>query len=148
MSSCQPNAAETALAAQLASDPQQRRDGVQCSAKLAKVARERALDMATRGYFGHETPEGIGPNEQARAAGCQLPDIYPGGSANSIESIAAGYADADEAWSALMNSPSHRLHLLAEHDFYRDQTDYGVGYAYMPDSPYTYYWVVLTAECQ
>ena len=147
MSNCQLDEAASTLAQRFERDPNQRREGVQCNAKLAQVARARALDMATRAYFDHKTPDGLGPNELARAAGCHLPDFYPGGEANSIESIAGGYASADEAWDALMESPSHRPHLLAEDDFYRDQTDYGVGYVYAPGSPFTYYWVVLTAEC-
>src|SRR5262249_18449068 len=40
---------------------------------LAKVAEEKALDMANRDYFGHVTPEGLGINIQIHEAGYSLP---------------------------------------------------------------------------
>src|SRR5262245_7937563 len=40
---------------------------------LAKVAEEKAQDMANRDYFGHETPEGLGINIQIHEAGYRLP---------------------------------------------------------------------------
>src|SRR4051794_22863463 len=36
---------------------------------LAKAAEEKALDMATRNYFGHVTPEGVGINRMMHEAG-------------------------------------------------------------------------------
>jgi uncharacterized protein YkwD len=44
-----------------------------------------------------------------------------------------------------MGSTGHRTHLLGMGDFYRAQTDYGVGYVYAPGSRYGHYWVVLIA---
>jgi uncharacterized protein YkwD len=39
------------------------------NAKLKALARSRSEDMATRGYFGHDDPDGVGPQEKATQAG-------------------------------------------------------------------------------
>lgn len=114
--------------------------------RLVQVARARAMDMARRNYFDHVNPDGVAANFLVRATGYQLPSHYstsPRG--NNIESIGAGYINANEAWSGWMNSAGHKVHLLASDSFYRDQTSYGVGHFYDPNSRYKHYWVVLTA---
>ncbi|MEZ4611982.1 MAG: hypothetical protein R2838_17355 [Caldilineaceae bacterium] len=65
---------------------------------------------------------------------------------NNIESIAGGFASAQDAWTGLLGSPAHRRHLLGEVDFYREQIDLGIGFVEDPDSDYRYYWVILTAR--
>ncbi len=45
----------------------------------------------------------------------------------------------------MMGSDNHRAHLLGLDPFYGAQTDYGIGYAYIPGSTYGYYWVIITA---
>lgn len=42
---------------------------VEADPELAAVARNHSEDMAQRGYYAHETPEGIGPSERVRRAG-------------------------------------------------------------------------------
>ncbi len=102
--------------------------------------------MANRGYFDHVNPDGAGPNSLLRSAGYPLPDYYdqsaPG---NNVESIAAGFATADATWEGWVNSPHHRSHVLAEEPFFTEQTEYGIGYYYDPNSYYHHYWVILTA---
>ena len=75
-----------------------------------------------------------------------MPDYYdqsaPG---NNVESIAAGFATADATWEGWVNSPHHRSHVLAEEPFFTEQTEYGIGYYYDPNSYYHHYWVILTA---
>ncbi len=113
---------------------------------LTSVARARAADMAKRHYFSHTNPDGNGPNFLARAAGYPLPPSWGrsrGG--NFIESISAGHATAEAAWEAWMRSPMHRTHLLAHSSFYRDQTNFGIGFYSDPASPFRRYWVILTA---
>jgi uncharacterized protein YkwD len=39
------------------------------NATLRAFARSRSEDMAKRGYFGHDDPDGVGPQEKAKKAG-------------------------------------------------------------------------------
>ncbi len=113
---------------------------------LTKVARERAADLARRGYFSHTNPDGHGPNYLVEKAGYKLPEHYDhSASGNNIESIAAGHSSASSTWSDWMGSSGHRRHLMAESDFYAQQTSIGVGYYADANSEYGYYWVVLSA---
>lgn len=126
--------------------PSQQRDFMACNPVLASVARDRARDMAVRDYFGHTNPDGIGPNTLVRAAGYNLPSFYASSAdGNNIESIAAGYRSAEEAFEGWLNSPGHRVHMLGEMDFYKDQVEFGVGYYYSENSTYKHYWVLLSA---
>ena len=144
--SCDPSPEEQAVADLMINDPDQERETLTCNPILAQVASERAVDMGVREYFGHVNPDGYGPNYLVEHAGYLLPDYYdqsPIG--NNIESIAAGYTSAAAVWEAWMGSEAHRVHLLGLTDFWEDQYEYGVGYAYVEGSPYGHYWVVLTA---
>ncbi|MGL4553476.1 MAG: CAP domain-containing protein, partial [Gemmataceae bacterium] len=46
-----------------------------------------AADMATRNYFGHNTPEGLTPNQMVRNAGYPAASVFQANS-NYVESIA------------------------------------------------------------
>lgn len=125
----------------------QRRVRLSRSAVLDSVARARARDMAARNYFSHVNPEGLGPNRLAEAAGYRLPPDYdarPTG--NDIEAAAAGYGAARQAWGWFMRSPLHRAHLLGLDRRGVAQTEFGIGYAWRPQSRYGHYWVVLIAR--
>lgn len=139
---------EQGIANALLNDPGQKRNKstMQADATLTAIARARAKDMATRRFFDHVNPSGIGPNYAVRSAGYPLP-LWWGNSRtdNNVESISAGYPTAAAAWAALLASPAHRNHLLAVDSFYQDQTSYGVGYYYDESSPYWSYFVVITA---
>lgn len=142
-----PNAQEVAIANYMRQDPNQQRPALNWNATLAQVARARALDMGTRAYFSHVNPDGFGPNYLVQKAGYALPSWYdqsPTG--NNIESIGAGAPTATDVWNLWMSSLPHRTHLLGLDSFFAAQTDYGIGYAYVPGSPYGYYWVVITAR--
>lgn len=142
-----PNRQEQQLSALLTDAAGQKRKSLSPSSILARVARERARDMARRGYFDHVNPDGEGPNYLATQAGYHLAPIYgKARNGNNIESIGAGPASAEDAWQLWMNSPGHKAHLLGLESFYQDQTEYGVGYAADPSSPYRHYWVVLIAK--
>lgn len=147
--SCELNAQEEAILVAFTLHPDQKRKNIECDPILAKVARERAADMAARNYFGHTNPDGKAANFLVRAAGYRLPSWYPSANdANNIESIAAGYGTPADAWTGWMNSSGHRTHLLGTHSFYAAQTQVGIGYAYLPGSRYGHYWVVLSAPPQ
>ncbi|HEX8312209.1 MAG TPA: CAP domain-containing protein [Chthoniobacteraceae bacterium] len=140
------NSQEQAVANLLVSASGQQRNGIQLDPILAKVARERAADMARRDYFGHVNPDGCAANYLVVQAGYQLPSNYPTSrSSNNIESIAAGRDSASAVWNDWMGSSSHKSHLLGTEGFYTEQTSYGVGYFYDAGSTYKHYWVVLTA---
>lgn len=114
---------------------------------LMRVAQARATDMATRNYFSHTDPDGYGPNYHAEKAGYYLPDAYGHGDTdNQIESISAGDIDASDIWAAFMASDPHKDHLLGRTEFFAEQDEYGVGYAYNVSSTYDHYWVVLIAR--
>jgi len=138
---------EAEIARYMREHPDQRRPSLTCHPILARVARERAEDMARRRYFSHVNPDGYGPNYLVRQAGYVLPSYYDQApDANNIESIAAGYPNAAAVWNGWMSSEGHRTHLLGLHPFFAEQIEYGIGYTYDLGSPYRYYWVVITAR--
>lgn len=140
------NAQEQAVANLLVNAFGQQRQGMKADATLSKVARERAADMANRGYVGHVNPNGEAANWLVEKAGYQLPDSYPSSkSANSIESFAAGRDSAQKVWDDWKNSSSHRTHLLGTNSMFEEQTSYGIGYYFNPGSTYQHYWVIITA---
>jgi len=145
--SCSLSLEEQQLALYMIQHPDQQRPSLACHPILARVARERAEDMARRRYFGHTNPDGFGPNYLVRQAGYVLPSYYgTEPDANNIESIAGGYPTADATWQGWMGSSGHRDHLLGLNAFWAEQIEYGVGYAYDATSPYRHYWVVITAK--
>ena len=142
-----PNPRERELGMLLESDPGQRRRRFVFNPVLARVARQRARDMASRNYLEHTDPDGFGANYHVLRAGYRLPGFYdrsPAG--NNIESIGGGYESAADAWNGWMGSTGHRTHLLGLESFYREQSEYGVGYAYSPGTGYGHYWAVLIAK--
>ncbi len=140
---CIATAQEQALADLLRNDPHQQRTTIDCNLTLSRVANAMAADMATRNYFNTVNPEGNGPNYLVRQAGYILPDYYSQtDDANHIASIAAGLGAADQIWASQENS----AHLHGSTQFYERQTEFGVGYAYNPNSEYKHYWVTLIAE--
>jgi uncharacterized protein YkwD len=82
---------------------------------LDRVSQEHAEDMLTRAYFGHRTPEGLGPSERARADGYR-----PGIGENLVEQRFSA-EDALESW---LNSPDHRRNILDP-----DSREMGLGLA-------------------
>jgi uncharacterized protein YkwD len=70
---------------------------------LDRISQEHADDMLVRAYFGHRTPEGLGPSDRARADGYR-----PGIGENLVEQRFS-VQDALEAW---LNSLGHRRNLL------------------------------------
>jgi uncharacterized protein YkwD len=71
--------------------------------RLVAAARGHSVDMATRDYFDHESPEGEGPGERAAAEG------YPDWSG---ENIAMGYSTPEAVVEGWMDSPGHRRNIL------------------------------------
>jgi uncharacterized protein YkwD len=141
------NAAERLLTTLIEGHPDQGRPFMQLDARLVKAAQSKVLDMAVREYEGHTDPDGDGPNRLVEEFGYQLPDWYnPKQNANSVESLLwGGTGDHNNAWSIWLGSPPHRIHLLGQNKFYGEQTNYGVGYVYVPGSRLGHYYAVISA---
>jgi uncharacterized protein YkwD len=76
----------------LASDPE-----------LTEVARQHSADMFERGYFAHDTPEGLTPFDRMRAANIRF--------LTAGENLALA-PTLSLAHTGLMNSPGHRANIL------------------------------------
>jgi uncharacterized protein YkwD len=114
--------------------------------RLAASARTRARDMGTRRFFSHVDPDGHGPNWHVSRTGFRLPLKWTAfKKSNQIESIIAGHATAEPAFRHWIASKKHSHHILASNPFYQNQTLVGVGYSYVPNSPYRHYWVFNSA---
>lgn len=82
---------------------------------VAAVARAHSADMAERGYFSHESPEGEGPDDR-------LDEFFPWscrGIGENIAKVGLGPDDAPETVaervvSGWMDSPGHRENVLRE----------------------------------
>ncbi|AXK33200.1 CAP domain-containing protein [Streptomyces armeniacus] len=76
---------------------------VRADAKLAEFAGDYSVDMAVRGFFSHNTPDGKSPWDRAKSAGI----LNLGG-----ENIARGQANAQSVMDSWMDSPGHRANIL------------------------------------
>jgi uncharacterized protein YkwD len=72
---------------------------------LRELARSYADQMFKRGYFAHNTPEGVDPFERMRQANIQF------GLAGENLALAP---TLDQAHTGLMNSPGHRANILRD----------------------------------
>ena len=81
--------------------------------------------MADRGYFAHNTPEGLTPFDRLRELGIQY--------TVAAENIAAGQPDPQSVVDAWMNSPGHRANILNE-------KIKEIGIAYVRGGTYGIYW--------
>jgi len=71
---------------------------------LVEAARLKAEDMATRGYFSHNSPDGETPWYWFNEAGYEF--AYAG------ENLAVFFGDSKDVERAWMNSPAHRANIL------------------------------------
>lgn len=77
---------------------------LQTSPVLQAAAQMKANDMAEKGYFAHDDPEGRSPWYWFIQAGYQF--IYAG------ENLAVNFVDSKEVEDAWMRSPGHRSNIL------------------------------------
>ncbi len=92
---------------------------------LASAAYLHCKDMADRGYFAHNTPEGLTPFDRLHELGIQY--------TVAAENIAAGQPDPKSVVDAWMNSPGHRANILNE-------KVKEIGIAYVRGGTYGIYW--------
>lgn len=74
---------------------------------LAEAARLKAEDMAAKGYFSHNSPDGETPWYWFNKAGYDF--AYAG------ENLAVFFGDSKDVERAWMNSPAHRANILNSH---------------------------------
>lgn len=143
----EPHGMAAELFALMVADPLQKRPVCVWDSRLAQAAQAHCEDMVRRGYFSHESPDGVWPNKRARLAGYALVDWYKDDH-NNIESIGGGYATAGEVWDGWLKSPLHRLHVLGE-ESYVNQVNVGTGYFALYDAPlFDVCWAVVSAQAE
>lgn len=95
------------------------------NASLMQAAQWHAEYIEHNNYFNHCTKDGDCPNRIIKRFGCNHSYNENG---NAVESLVRGTIDAKIAYASLINSPSHRKHLLGEDAFFKEQIYYGVGF--------------------
>ena len=121
---------------------------------LAKVAQDKAEDMAKNNYFSHTDLNGYGVNYFMYEAGYDIPESWrKNKSDNYFENIAAGNSTAEATVKQLVydsgadnSSAGHRASLLGISNWCSNCTDIGIGYAYNAKSTYKYYWSIIIAK--
>ncbi len=121
---------------------------------LAKVAQEKAEDMANNNYFSHTDLNGYGVNYFMYEAGYDIPESWrKNKSDNYFENIAAGHSTAEATVKQLIydsgadnSSAGHRASLLGISNWCSNCTDIGIGYAYNVKSTYKHYWSIIIAK--
>lgn len=83
---------------------------------LERAAQLKAEDMAAKGYFAHNSPEGLTPWHWFKQAGYNF--VYAG------ENLAVRFYDSVDVVRAWMDSPGHRANILNSHF-----TEIGIGIA-------------------
>jgi uncharacterized protein YkwD/uncharacterized membrane protein required for colicin V production len=76
---------------------------LQADPELTEVARKHSTDMFARGYFAHDTPEGLSPFDRMKAANVRF--------TTAGENLALA-PTLQIAHTGLMNSPGHRANIL------------------------------------
>lgn len=72
--------------------------------KLDKAAEMKGQDMSSKGYFAHDSPEGVTPWYWFKQAGYTF--LYAG------ENLAINFTDSSDVEEAWLNSPLHRANIL------------------------------------
>ncbi|MCC9168023.1 CAP domain-containing protein [Pontibacter harenae] len=116
---------------------------------LARLAQQKAEDMARKNYFDHVDKKGKGMNYYLWQANYPLPHYFSkDAKANNVESIAANTQGPQEFIKQLIidagvPSLGHQKHLLGLNDKDTPTTHVGIGIAYNPRSKYKYYCSIL-----
>ena len=92
------------------------------SLPLARAAQAKADDMARRGYFSHDTPDGRTPWDFVRAEGYRYTSV--------AENLAAGQRTIEALERGWLRSAPHRANIRN-----RAFAETGVGVASGPDGP-------------
>ena len=118
---------------------------------LAKVAEQKAHEMATNNYIGHVDKKGYGMNYYIQQAGYKLkPIALKDKKLNFYESVSGGYSGGKESIIALLIDKNvlgsgHRKHLLTQGN-YSGFKDIGIGFARDDKSEYKTFMCILIAQ--
>jgi uncharacterized protein YkwD len=93
-------------------------------ARLEAASQAHSDDMVRRGYFEHDTPEGVEPYQRMLAAGYAATNAFTGENLARGEGSESAPIEILDSW---MHSPSHREALL--HPGY---AEVGIGVAFSP----------------
>lgn len=127
----------------LLADSRQQRRMLLWDTRLAIAAQRRAAAQFGDG-LSHYDVNGVGPNAYAMYAGFVLPAYYAD-NGNQIESLTAGTSNPQAAFESLARSPSHKVHIFGENDFFREQDRIGISIVEL-SLKYRFYWSVLIAK--
>lgn len=105
---------------------------LQWNAILATAAQSHSQDMATRNFFGHNSPEGQGPAERITAAGYTW-STYG-------ENISAGRSSYAATLASWLQSEGHCRNIMRP-----DLKDFAVAKASSSTSRYGVYWTQVFA---
>lgn len=107
---------------------------------LARAARYHAYDMATQGYFDHDSYDSLnGDLVEIGGAFERMRKFYTKTFINS-ENLAAGSSTAYDTYQQWFFSKGHNANM-----FNKSSAKVGVGVYYDPKSPWKYYWAFCTA---
>jgi serralysin len=131
---------------------------------LVAVARAHAQDMATRGYFAHDTPEGVTPDQRIRSTGLKVQataESISAGGGTSFETIFGPSGPVQQIPISFPYSPEdslrdliidqgvpdlgHRRHLLAIDPSLKTQRLVGIGFAQGGGQPGNFYTIDTAA---
>lgn len=107
-------------------DSNNERPYVTINESLMHAAQWKAEYLANGHSFAHCTEDDECPNQTITRFGCKHEYSVNG---NSVESLIKGLDDPSKAYEILLTSKDHRRHLLATIDFFKEQTDIGVGHS-------------------
>mgnify|MGYP002633666805 CR=1 FL=1 len=106
------------------------------NALLRCAARRHAVDLGSRDYFDHVSPEGTAPADRVDDAGYDWSRV--------AENLAAGMSSASVAVEGLIQSTTGHCENIMD----ADVTEAGMGSALIEGSTYTTYWVQVFAAPQ
>lgn len=131
------------LAQLIQTHPQQQRQALQCSPKLSAIAAIKAGHIHANEDIWHHAGR-MAPNQLLRHHGFLLPPTYPM-FGNQVEALAGGEEAVQQVLTDFLNSKPHRMLLLGEDAFFREQDQIGVAYLNDPATDHQHYWVVIIA---
>lgn len=105
------------------------------SAKLNVASYNHSLDMGTRNYFAHDTPQPYPTGQEGPKFSDRMKAAGYTSYTTAAENIAAGRGTAAGVFEQWKTSAGHNANMLDP-----DYTQIGIGLAAVEGSRYTYYW--------